>query len=161
MMVVVWATGWTIGVLGFDFQQRLGIFLFTIVPRPAFGAHPASYLMGTRGSFPDHSPPFSAEVKNTRSYTSTPAYAFMELCSIKKSKETVLLLYLVFQSYTYISSFWKCFFVTVSSKGRPIEVISVLYFIRNKDVFIILNWFNSVDTHIPAFLTIPSTFQYG
>jgi hypothetical protein len=39
-----------------------------------FGAHPASYPMGTRGSYPggkarpgrdaDHSPPSSAEVKN-------------------------------------------------------------------------------------------------
>jgi hypothetical protein len=44
------------------------------------GAHPASYPMGTRGSFPgvkrpgreaDHSPP-SAEVKNAWSYTATP-----------------------------------------------------------------------------------------
>jgi hypothetical protein len=42
------------------------------------GAQPASYLMGTRGSFPgvkrpereaDHSPPSSAEVKNAWSYT--------------------------------------------------------------------------------------------
>jgi hypothetical protein len=44
-------------------------------------AHPASYQMGTGGSFPgvkaegreaDHSPPSSAEVKNAWSYTSTP-----------------------------------------------------------------------------------------
>jgi hypothetical protein len=28
----------------------------------------------------DHSPPFSAEVKNAWSYTSTPQYAFMEWC---------------------------------------------------------------------------------
>jgi hypothetical protein len=31
----------------------------------------------------DHSPPSSAEVKNARSYTSTPQYAFMAWCSIK------------------------------------------------------------------------------
>jgi hypothetical protein len=40
------------------------------------GAHPASYPMGTRSSFPegeaDHSPPSNAEVKNEWSYTSTP-----------------------------------------------------------------------------------------
>jgi hypothetical protein len=45
------------------------------------GAHPASYPMGTGGSFTgdkvpgreaDHSPPSSAEVKNAWSYTSTP-----------------------------------------------------------------------------------------
>jgi hypothetical protein len=45
------------------------------------GAHPASYPMGAAGSFPggkaDHSPPTSAEVKNTWIYTSTPPYAFM------------------------------------------------------------------------------------
>jgi hypothetical protein len=44
------------------------------------GDHPASYPLGTRGSFPgvkqlgceaDHSPPSSAEVKNAWSYTST------------------------------------------------------------------------------------------
>jgi hypothetical protein len=44
------------------------------------GAQPASYPMGTRGSFPwvkrpereaDHSPPSSAKVKNAWSYTST------------------------------------------------------------------------------------------
>jgi hypothetical protein len=40
------------------------------------GAHPASYPMGTRGSFPerkaDHSPPSSAEFKNAWNYTSIP-----------------------------------------------------------------------------------------
>jgi hypothetical protein len=39
------------------------------------GTHPASYPMGTRGSFPgheaDHSPAFSAEVKNPWNYNST------------------------------------------------------------------------------------------
>jgi hypothetical protein len=50
----------------------LGIFLFTTASRTALGAHPASYTMGTRCSFPgvkpsereaDHSPPSSAEIK--------------------------------------------------------------------------------------------------
>jgi hypothetical protein len=43
-----WATGWTIGVLGFDSRRRLGIFLFTT----GSGAHPTSYPMGTSGCFP-------------------------------------------------------------------------------------------------------------
>jgi hypothetical protein len=47
---------------------------------------PASYPMGTRGSFPgvkqqgreaDHSPPAGAEVKKLWIYKSTPPYAFM------------------------------------------------------------------------------------
>jgi hypothetical protein len=50
------------------------------------GAHPASYLMVAGALSPevkrlgreaDHSPPTSAEVKNTWIYTSTPPYAFM------------------------------------------------------------------------------------
>jgi hypothetical protein len=51
------------------------------------GSHPASYPMGTGGSFPrgvkrqgreaDHSPPTNAEVKKMWIYTSTPPYAFM------------------------------------------------------------------------------------
>jgi hypothetical protein len=49
--------------------------------RTGSGAHPASYPMDTRGSFPelkwpgregDHSPPSSAEVKNAWCYTSPP-----------------------------------------------------------------------------------------
>jgi hypothetical protein len=49
-------------------------------------AHPASYAMGTGGSFPgekrqereaDHSPPTSAEAKKMWIYAATPTYAFM------------------------------------------------------------------------------------
>jgi hypothetical protein len=49
------------------------------------GAHPASYPMGTEGSFPkvkrpgrgtDHSPPASAEFKKTWVYTFTFLYVF-------------------------------------------------------------------------------------
>jgi hypothetical protein len=47
-----WSTGWTIGVLGFYSWLRLGIFLFTTASRTTLGAHPVSYPMGTRGSFP-------------------------------------------------------------------------------------------------------------
>jgi hypothetical protein len=34
-LVQRWATGWTIGVLGFDSQWGLGIFLFTTASRTA------------------------------------------------------------------------------------------------------------------------------
>jgi hypothetical protein len=51
------------------------------------GAHPASYPLVTRGSFPggeaDHSPPSSVEVKNAWSYTSTPHHTSMTWCSVK------------------------------------------------------------------------------
>jgi len=32
-----WATGWTIGVLGFDSRRRLGIFLYTTASGMALG----------------------------------------------------------------------------------------------------------------------------
>jgi hypothetical protein len=38
--------------LVFVFWQWLGIFLFTPCIQASSGAYPASYLMGTRGSFP-------------------------------------------------------------------------------------------------------------
>jgi len=50
------------------------------------GAHPVSYAMGASCSFPrvkwpgcenDHAPPYSTEVKNEWSFTSTPQYVFM------------------------------------------------------------------------------------
>jgi len=46
------ATGWTIGVLGFDFRQRWGMFSLHHQVQNGSGTHPASYPMGTRGSFP-------------------------------------------------------------------------------------------------------------
>jgi hypothetical protein len=54
------------------------------------GSHLASYSMGTVGLFPwgseaDHSPPSSAKVKNTWSYTSTPPHVLMAWCLIKHS----------------------------------------------------------------------------
>jgi hypothetical protein len=67
-----WATGWTIGVLGFDSRRRLGIFLFSTASRTAQGhtQPPIQWVLGPlslgvkrpcRES--DHSPPYSAEVK--------------------------------------------------------------------------------------------------
>jgi hypothetical protein len=68
------------------------------------GAHPASYPMGTRGSFPggvgceaDHSPHLVPRLKNEWSYTSTLQYAFMAWCSVKAQGQ----LYLTFTFYIY------------------------------------------------------------
>jgi hypothetical protein len=61
------------------------------------GAHPASYKMGSRGSFPGGEAagawswlPCSAEVKNAWSYTSPPQYTFMASWLVKKSTRTTL-----------------------------------------------------------------------
>jgi hypothetical protein len=77
-----YATGSTIGVLGLDSRQGLGIFHFTALSRPALGPTqppiqwvPEALSLGVKrpGSEADYSPPSSAEVRNARScYTSTP-----------------------------------------------------------------------------------------
>jgi hypothetical protein len=67
-----WATGWTIGVLGFDYRRGLGIFLFAIASRTALGSTqpplqwvPGSLSLGVKrlGREAVHSPPSSVEVK--------------------------------------------------------------------------------------------------
>jgi hypothetical protein len=67
-----WATGWTIGVLGFDSRRGLGIFLFTTASRTALGPtqppiqwEPGALSLGVKrpGREADHSPTSSAEVK--------------------------------------------------------------------------------------------------
>jgi hypothetical protein len=64
--------GWMIGVLGFNSQQGLGIFLFTTAFRMALGPTqlPIQWVQGALflgvkrlGLEPDHSPPYSAKVK--------------------------------------------------------------------------------------------------
>jgi hypothetical protein len=86
------ATGWTIGVLGFDSRRGLGIFLFTTASRTAPGPtqHPIQWVPGVLflgvkrpGREVDHSPPYSAEVKNAWKYTSIPQYVFMAWCLVK------------------------------------------------------------------------------
>jgi hypothetical protein len=47
-----WATGWTIGVLGFDSRRGGGNFSLHHRVQNGSGAHPASYPMRTRVSFP-------------------------------------------------------------------------------------------------------------
>jgi hypothetical protein len=84
--------GWMIGVRGFNSWQGLGIFLFTTMSRMAPGPTqppiqwvPGALSLGVKrpGREADHSPPSSAKVKNEWSYTSTPQYALMALCSVK------------------------------------------------------------------------------
>jgi hypothetical protein len=64
--------GWTFGVLGFDSQWGLGIFLLTTASRVALGPTqppiqwvPGALSLGVKqlGHEADHSPPSSAEVK--------------------------------------------------------------------------------------------------
>jgi len=84
--------GWTIGVLGFDSRQGLGIFVFTTASRTALVTTqpPIQWVtealsLGIKrpGSEADQSPPSSVGVKIAWSYTSTPPYAFMAWCLVK------------------------------------------------------------------------------
>jgi hypothetical protein len=67
----------------FDYRQGQRL-LFFDAPRPALGpTQPPTKWVSGGGGLPmgkadaEHSPPSSAEVKNERSYTSTPAFGFM------------------------------------------------------------------------------------
>jgi hypothetical protein len=84
---------------GFGCRQGLEIFLLTTGSRPALGPNqpPIQWVPGAlslevkrQGREADHSPPYSAEVKNVWSYNSTPQYVFMAWCSVKKSTWTTL-----------------------------------------------------------------------
>jgi len=76
---------------GFDFRQRLGIFLFATASRPALGlTEPPiqcvpeilSPKLKRLGCESNHSPLSRAEVKNPRSCTSTPPYVFIAWCLV-------------------------------------------------------------------------------
>jgi hypothetical protein len=99
------ATGWTIGVLGFDSQPPLGIFLFTTVSRTALGTTqpPIQWVLlgavslGVKlpGREADNSPSSSAEVTNAWSYTSTPQYVFIAWCFVKHSDNFTFTFYTI------------------------------------------------------------------
>jgi hypothetical protein len=86
------ATGWTIGVLEFDFRRGLVIFLFTTASRTALGPTqppikwvPGALSLGVKrsGREADHSPPSSAEVKERVELYLHPPYAFMAWYFVK------------------------------------------------------------------------------
>jgi len=73
-------------MIGFRIPAEAGNISLHRLVQTGSGAHPASYQMGTRSSFPggeaDHSPPSGAEVRNAWSCTSTPQYSFIVWCSV-------------------------------------------------------------------------------
>jgi hypothetical protein len=75
-------------VVQFPSGAIIGTVLVAIASRPALGSTqpsiqwgPETFTLGVErpGREADHSPPYSAEVKNTWSCTSTPQYVFMSL----------------------------------------------------------------------------------
>jgi hypothetical protein len=101
--------GWTIGVLGFNSRQGLGIFLFTTASRTVLGPTQPPIKWVPRalslrpGREADHSPPSSDEVKNAWSYTATPQYAFMVSCLVKHRDNFTF--YFIFLIHLYILRF--------------------------------------------------------
>jgi hypothetical protein len=91
-----------IGILGFNSQQELGIFLFTTMSRMALGPtqSPIQCVLGALsvgvkrpGREADHSPPSSAKVKECVELYLHPQYAFMAWCSVNKKAQGQLYLY--------------------------------------------------------------------
>jgi hypothetical protein len=81
-----------IGVLGFDFRRGAENFSLhhrvqngSGTTQPPIQFVPGALSLGVKRPKreADHSPPYSAEVKNVWSYTSTPQYAFMVRCLVK------------------------------------------------------------------------------
>jgi hypothetical protein len=77
---MVTGSGWTTEKLGFDYQQGQETVLFFTEARPVPGP---TQPLGNRGTFSgikrpgcvaDYSHPSNAEVRNVRSYTSTPPF---------------------------------------------------------------------------------------
>jgi len=64
---------------GFDSRQGQGLYLFSTASRPPNQGEPGVKRPGRES---DHSPPYSAKVKNVWSYISTPPYVLMA-CLIK------------------------------------------------------------------------------
>jgi hypothetical protein len=93
------------------FPARAGNFSLHHRVQNGSGAHPASYPMGIRGSFPAgkaagawswHSPHLVPRSKNEWSYTSTPQYAFLAWCSVKKSTGQLYLYLYLYLMYVHI-----------------------------------------------------------
>jgi hypothetical protein len=92
----------TIGVLGFDSRQRLGIFLFTIASRTALGSTqpPIQWISGAlslgvnrSGREADFSPPFSTGVKEwVELYLQ---YASMAWCLVKAQGQLYFLPHII------------------------------------------------------------------
>jgi hypothetical protein len=82
-------------------NKRLPTLSFSLPHRvqTGYGAHPASYPMGTGDSFSglkrsereaDQSPTYSVEVKNAWLYISSPQHVFMTLCFVKLQEQLYL-----------------------------------------------------------------------
>jgi hypothetical protein len=110
---------------GFDYRHGLDTTASRLALRPTqppIQCIPGDLFLGVKrpGRESDHSPPSSAEVKNTWSYTSASQYVFMAWCSVKAQGQCYLCLYLytlylLIQRHCYWTNFilGKCFSTNV------------------------------------------------
>jgi hypothetical protein len=68
----------------------------------------------------DHSPLYSAEVKNAWSYTLTPQYAFMALCSVKITGKILLIIIVT---------------VTVINYSGSILFVGRIYYLKTDSIY--------------------------
>jgi hypothetical protein len=100
-----WATGWAIGVLGFDSRRGLGIFLFTNASRTALGPTqppiqwvPGALSLGVKRPRreADHSSPSSAEVKEwVEQYLHSPNRPSWRCAQLKKVVVVVVVVVII------------------------------------------------------------------
>jgi hypothetical protein len=95
------------------------IILFTTLSRTALGPTqppiqwvPGALSLGVKrpGREADHSPPFSAEVKNEWSYTSTPQYVLTAWCLVKHRDNftfSTYYYYYYYYCYYYYNTLWN------------------------------------------------------
>jgi hypothetical protein len=108
--------GWTVGVLGFDYRQGLGIFLFTTASRTALGPtqSPIQWVTGALslgvklpGREADHSPPSSAEVKKcVELYIHPPNTPSWRGAQLKHRENFTFYLYSVAGKAPHLTAFW-------------------------------------------------------
>jgi hypothetical protein len=130
--------GWAIGVLGFDSQRGLGIFLFTTASRMALGPSqppiqwvPGALSLGVKrpGREADHSPPSSAEIKERLElYLHSPSTPSWRGAQLKHRNNFTFYLYQMFLTVFTKARHWslswdRCIQSTLS---HPTYLTSIL-----------------------------------
>jgi hypothetical protein len=102
------------------------------------GAHPPSYAMGIRGSFPgvkrpgreaDHSTPSSAEVKECVELYLHSQYAFMTWGSVKRKAQVQVYLYYHLQHLNHSRDLCNC--ITKRSDSFTISLFTESHYINS------------------------------
>jgi hypothetical protein len=137
------------GRQGFDPRQRRKDFPLACV-QTSSGAHPASYPMCTGGPFPggkarlgrdaDHSPPFSAEVKNEWELYFSPPW---RLHGVAGKFSFLYFYFLEEHCPIYFVMYTCCFFFEV---GTQYSIIIFMNIVLQRVIVRIIKWNSSINT---------------